>query len=75
MWRVCTLAITVIPATMAVLLAGFDPFSGGYSQLPQTCSHRVKRSGIFIALGALLYIPARIIILVLSITTLRHLPI
>lgn len=70
MWRACAIAIAAIPLPMAVAFAVFDPFratygtSGLYDYAQLTC----------MALGALLYIPARIVLLVLSFTTLRHLP-
>ncbi|KZP11775.1 hypothetical protein FIBSPDRAFT_712944, partial [Athelia psychrophila] len=63
MWRVCAIAIAAIPLPMAAAFAVSDPFNGTslYGMLSM-------------ALGALLYICARIILLVLSFTTLRHLP-
>lgn len=62
MWRSCTLAIAVIPTTMAVALAMPDRFAGRFIQ------------SICMTSGALLYIIARIFLIVLSITTLRDLP-
>ncbi|KZP11765.1 hypothetical protein FIBSPDRAFT_937359 [Athelia psychrophila] len=63
MWRVCAIAITAIPLPMAVAFAVSDPFSA-------TPAHAAV---FFMALGALLYISARGILVVLSFTTLRHL--
>ncbi|KZP06180.1 hypothetical protein FIBSPDRAFT_1002718 [Athelia psychrophila] len=69
MWRVCALAIAAIPLPMAAAFAVFNPFFTG------------TRRGIFnyiqniyMPLGALLYIIARVLLLVLTITTLRDLP-
>ncbi|KZP11769.1 hypothetical protein FIBSPDRAFT_937362 [Athelia psychrophila] len=63
MWRVCAITIAAIPLPMAAAFAVSDPFNGPslYSMLSM-------------AIGALLYISARILLLVLSFTTLRHLP-
>ncbi|KZP19170.1 hypothetical protein FIBSPDRAFT_744398 [Athelia psychrophila] len=69
MWRVCALAITTIPLPMAVAFAAFDPFLQHVRNVPHAYTQV-----ICMALGALLYIIARIILLVLSFTTLRHLP-
>ncbi|KZP06160.1 hypothetical protein FIBSPDRAFT_764841 [Athelia psychrophila] len=58
MWRVCAITITAIPLPMAVYLGSFSGFL----------------KVIFMALGALLYILARSILLVLALTTLHQLP-
>ncbi|KAF7973380.1 hypothetical protein HWV62_15477 [Athelia sp. TMB] len=70
LWRASALAITAIPIPMAVAFVVFDPFdaadgpNGLYDYIPLVC----------MALGGLLYIPARIILLALSFSTLRNLP-
>ncbi|KZP03661.1 hypothetical protein FIBSPDRAFT_844729 [Athelia psychrophila] len=64
MWRVCAIAIAAIPLPMAAAFAVSNPFGGRPGYIVVFC----------MALGALLYISARILLLVLSFTTLRHLP-
>ncbi|KZP10918.1 hypothetical protein FIBSPDRAFT_837989 [Athelia psychrophila] len=64
MWRVCAIAIAAIPLPMAAAFAVSDPFAENPPHIAM----------VFMALGALLYILARMILLVLSFTTLRHLP-
>ncbi|KAF7973375.1 hypothetical protein HWV62_15467 [Athelia sp. TMB] len=69
LWRASALAITAIPIPMAAAFALFDPFAAadvpsGSEYIPLVC----------MALGGLLYIPARILLLALSLSTLRNLP-
>ncbi|KZP11754.1 hypothetical protein FIBSPDRAFT_671517, partial [Athelia psychrophila] len=71
MWRVCAIAITATPLLMAAAFTVFNPFNAAYflhdsifNYIPVIC----------MTIGALLYIPARILLLVLSFTTLRQLP-
>ncbi|KZP19185.1 hypothetical protein FIBSPDRAFT_744342 [Athelia psychrophila] len=69
LWRVCAIAITAIPLSLAMAFAVFDPFradiqAGFSTYVPLIC----------MSLGALLYIMARILLLVLSFATLRQLP-
>ncbi|KZP14052.1 hypothetical protein FIBSPDRAFT_921454 [Athelia psychrophila] len=70
MWRVCAIAIAAIPLPMAVAFAVFNPFHASY----RTSGFSDYAQVTCMALGALLYIPARMILLVLSFTTLRQLP-
>ncbi|KZP15601.1 hypothetical protein FIBSPDRAFT_690551, partial [Athelia psychrophila] len=67
MWRVCAIAVAAIPLPMVVAFLVFNPFTvfKSFSAFVLT---------ICMALGALLYILARIILLVLCFTTLHNLP-
>ncbi|KAF7970316.1 hypothetical protein HWV62_24388 [Athelia sp. TMB] len=68
-WRASALAISVIPIPMVAALALFDPFSATVG------TNFFDRIVIFcMGLCGLLYIIARIILLTISFTTLRHLP-
>ncbi|KAF7973379.1 hypothetical protein HWV62_15475 [Athelia sp. TMB] len=70
LWRASALAITLIPIPMVAAFAVFDPFwaTGDPDRLseyiPVAC----------MALGGLLYIPARILLIALSLSTLRNPP-
>lgn len=71
MWRACAIAIAAIPLPMAGMFAIFNPF--------RALAHGTGRIEKYLqvalmALCGLLYIIARIFLLVLSFTTLRHLP-
>ncbi|KZP23506.1 hypothetical protein FIBSPDRAFT_930558 [Athelia psychrophila] len=61
MWQICAITIVMVPLIMAVAFATENPFIGG-------------EGGVSVSNGAVLYIPARIILLVLSFTTLRQMP-
>ncbi|KZP06522.1 hypothetical protein FIBSPDRAFT_1053492 [Athelia psychrophila] len=67
-WRVCAITITAIPLPMAGAFGVFNPIDRyAISFLDYTI-------GFFMALGALLYIIARILLLILAFTTLHDLP-
>ncbi|KZP11759.1 hypothetical protein FIBSPDRAFT_837278 [Athelia psychrophila] len=63
MWRVCAIAVTAIPLPMTAAFAVSNPFGVRPTYTAVFC----------MAVGALLYISARIMLLILSFTTLRHL--
>ncbi|KZP06525.1 hypothetical protein FIBSPDRAFT_842053 [Athelia psychrophila] len=68
MWRVCAIAIAAIPLPMAGAFMVFNPIDREASGFLDYII------GLCMALGALLYILARIILLILSFTTLHKLP-
>lgn len=71
MWRACAIAIAAIPLPMAGMFAIFDPFNA-----LALGTRRIKKDlqVTLMTLCGLLYIIARIFLLVLSFTTLRNLP-
>ncbi|KZP19179.1 hypothetical protein FIBSPDRAFT_744307 [Athelia psychrophila] len=69
LWRGCAIAIAVIPLPMAATFVFLDPIGARWNN-----NRSAPMQRMCMVLGALLYIPARIILLVLSFTTLRHLP-
>lgn len=69
MWRACALAITVIPVPMAVVLLVFHKFWASARNNP--CAYICQ---LCMAGCVLMYILARIFLLALSFSTLRHLP-
>ncbi|KZP14066.1 hypothetical protein FIBSPDRAFT_960009 [Athelia psychrophila] len=82
-WRVCAIAIVAIPLALTVALVVFkvfnpvDPPIPTDPDLPIRTGHRAYTYHIpliCMPLCALLYIPARILLLGLSFSTLRHLP-
>lgn len=69
MWRACAIAIAAIPLPMAGMFAMFDPFN---AWSPRNAIEYFQVT--VMTLGGMLYIIARIFLLVLSFTTLRNLP-
>ncbi|KZP33981.1 hypothetical protein FIBSPDRAFT_720262 [Athelia psychrophila] len=69
MWRVCALAMTVIPVPMAVVFLVFNPIRATERSDLSAYIHR-----LCMTLCVLLYILARIFLLAISFTCLRHLP-
>ncbi|KAJ6449570.1 hypothetical protein C8R45DRAFT_849611, partial [Mycena sanguinolenta] len=73
MWRTCSLVIAAIPGliTFLAIITGFiDEYWGKYS----APAALVAVSEIILVLGILIYIAARIILIVLSLADLRSLP-
>lgn len=68
MWRACAIAITAIPLPMAGMFVVLKPLDGFHWDL----IHFLQ--SFIMTLSGLLYIIARIFLLVLSFTTLRNLP-
>ncbi|KAF7973373.1 hypothetical protein HWV62_15463 [Athelia sp. TMB] len=71
LWRASALTITAIPVPMAAAFAMFDPFGATGVGNPNLSA---KMAIYCMALGGLLYIPARVVLLALSLSTLRNLP-
>ncbi|KAF7973384.1 hypothetical protein HWV62_15485 [Athelia sp. TMB] len=68
LWRASALAITAIPIPMAAAFAVFSPFATADTSI----SGHITMGCM--ALGGLLYVPARMVLLALSLSTLRNLP-
>ncbi|KZP11718.1 hypothetical protein FIBSPDRAFT_837244 [Athelia psychrophila] len=68
MWRVCAIAIAAIPLPMAGAFAVYNPITSAPRKYFE------YTIAFFMALRALLYIVARLLLLILSLTTLHNLP-